>query len=157
MSSTPHLSVRAAEDDDRERLVDLLTAQLTEHAIPTRRAHIDQSIAATLADPARGFILVGLVGGAVSAVAYVSFASPLEHAGEVAWLEELYVTPEHRNLGLGKVLVSAVIERAEARGCVAVDLEVTADHFRAARLYEREGFRSMRRDHMTRPLSKWDW
>jgi ribosomal protein S18 acetylase RimI-like enzyme len=157
MSTTPHLAVRAAEASDGERLTELLAAQLEEHQIPTARSHIAKSVALMLADPDRGFLLAGTVAGSIEAVAYISFATPLEHAGEVAWLEELYVAPEHRNLGLGKRLVDAVAERAEARGCVSIELEVTADHFRAARLYEREGFRSLRRDHMARPLSKWDW
>lgn len=155
--AAPNLDIRLAEPTDAERLTELLRAQLGEHQIPTPTAHIAASVAATLRDPTRGFILTGLVDGAVEAVAYVSFANPLEHAGTVAWIEELYVTPAHRNLGLGKRLIDAVALRAEAQGCVSIDLEVTADHFRAARLYEREGFRSMRRDHMTRPLSRWDW
>lgn len=157
MSTTPDLVVRPAEPRDAERLTALLTAQLREHEIPTAPSHIAKAVALTLADPDRGFLLAATIDGSIEGVAYVSFANPLEHAGEVAWLEELYVTPEHRNLGFGKRLVDAVAERAEARGCVSIELEVTADHFRAARLYEREGFRSLRRDHMARPLSKWDW
>lgn len=155
--TTPHLDVRPAAPADAERIAALLGAQLAEHQIPTPAAHIAASVAAMLRDPSRGFILAGLVGGAIEGVAYVSFATPLEHAGEVAWIEELYVTPAHRSLGLGKRLIDAVALRAEARGCVSIELEVTADHFRAAHLYEREGFRSLRRDHMARPLSKWDW
>jgi len=43
----------------------------------------------------------------------------------VAWLEELYVAPERRNLGVGRRLVDAVAERAAARGCVSVELEAS--------------------------------
>ena len=132
-------------------------AQLREHDIPTPEPHVAASIAATLADPERGFILVATLDGAIEGVAYTSFARPLEHAGEVSWLEELYVTPEHRSAGLGRGLVDAVIARAEARGCVSVELEVEADHGRAANLYARAGFRAMRRTHWVRPLNHFDW
>ena len=157
MSSLSAIAIRPALAADAERLTALLVAQLREHDIPTPASHVAASIAATLGDPARGFILAAEVDGVVEGVAYVSFATPLEHAGEVAWLEELYVTPEQRNSGLGRGLVEAVAARAEARGCVSIELEVTAEHARAARLYEREGFQPMRRAHWVRPLSRWDW
>lgn len=149
--------IRPADAADADRVAALLLAQLREHDIPTPADHVARSIAATLADPERGFILVALAGASIEGVAYVSFATPLEHAGTVAWLEELYVTPDHRGAGLGKRLVEAVAERAEARGCVSVELEVEAEHARAAHLYEREGFRPMRRTHWMRPLSSFDW
>lgn len=153
----PDAVLRPAEPDDAPRLTALLTAQLREHGIPTPEAHVAASIAATLADPERGFILAAVVGGRVEGVAYVSFAHPLEHAGEVAWLEELYVSPAQRNLGVGAALVAAVAARAEARGCVSLELEVTRDHARAANLYERVGFRELSRQHWALPLSRWDW
>jgi GNAT superfamily N-acetyltransferase len=151
------ITIRPASPPDLARLTALLVAQLREHDIPTAEAHVAASITATLADPNRGFILAAEVDGVLEGVAYVSFASPLEHAGEVAWLEELYVTPARRGLGLGQQLVAAVIARCEARGCGSVELEVEADHARAAHLYEREGFRPMRRTHWVRPLQRWDW
>ena len=157
MSTQPDLSIRLAAPVDAARVTDLLVAQLREHDIPTAEAHVASSVAAMLADPGRGFIVVAVVEGAVEGVAYVSFTTPLEHAGEVAWLEELYVAPARRNLGIGQRLVSDVIDRAGARGCVSVDLEVVAEHVRAANLYRREGFRPMRRTHWVRPLPRWDW
>jgi len=90
-------------------------------------------------------------------VAYVSFARPLEHAGEVAWLEEIFVSPARRAQGIGQRLLTEVCRRAEARGCVSVDLEVQSDHRRALHLYLREGFQDMKRAHFTRPLKNWDW
>jgi ribosomal protein S18 acetylase RimI-like enzyme len=157
MSSPLALTVRPASPSDAERLTALLVAQLREHSITIPAASVAASIAATLGDPERGFILAAAVGDVIEGVAFVSFARPLEHAGEVAWVEELYVTPERRSLGIGRRLLDAVAERAEARGCVSLELEVQADHARAAHLYQREGFRSMRRDHLTRPLAGWDW
>lgn len=149
--------VRTATHTDADRITTLLVAQLREHAIPTAAEAVAASVAGTLGDPARGFILAATVDGVVEGVAYVSFARPLEHAGEVAWLEELYVSPAQRGLGMGRQLVAEVTARAEARGCGSVELEVEADHARAAHLYEREGFRPMRRTHWVRPLRSWDW
>ncbi|APR82231.1 Histone acetyltransferase HPA2 [Minicystis rosea] len=157
MSTRPTFTIRPAVPADAARVTILLVAQLREHEIPTDETHVASSVAAMLADPGRGFILVADGAEIIEGVAYVSFATPLEHAGEVAWLEELYVAPAQRNHGIGQALVDAVIEQAGARGCVSVDLEVEADHARAANLYERSGFRRMRRSHWVRPLARWDW
>jgi GNAT superfamily N-acetyltransferase len=59
----------------------------------------------------------------------------LEHGGEVAWLEELYVVPERREAGIGTKLLSRAIEAARERGCLPIDLEVDDGHSRATNLY----------------------
>jgi ribosomal protein S18 acetylase RimI-like enzyme len=69
-----------------------------------------------------------------------------------AWLEELYVEPAHRCGGLGTQLLHAACDVAIAEGARAVDLEVEAGHERAARLYERCGFRSHARQRWFLPL-----
>jgi GNAT superfamily N-acetyltransferase len=153
MSATTRLATPA----DAPRVVALLVAQLREHDIPTPRDHVARMVALVTSDPTRGFVLIAELEGAACGVAYVSFAAPLEHAGVVAWLEELYVAPAQRNQGVGKKLVEDVAARAEGRGCVSVDLEVEAGHARAGHLYARQGYRRMTRTHWVLPLSRWDW
>jgi ribosomal protein S18 acetylase RimI-like enzyme len=63
------------------------------------------------------------------------------------------VIPDHRSRGIGTALVSAVIERARETGSVAVDLEIDADHSRAASLYQRLGFRPLQRSRWVKELS----
>lgn len=68
-----------------------------------------------------------------------------------------FVSPARPAQGIGQRLLTEVCRRAEARGCVSVDLEVQSDHRRALHLYLREGFQDMERAHFTRPLKNWDW
>jgi ribosomal protein S18 acetylase RimI-like enzyme len=70
----------------------------------------------------------------------------------VAWLEELYVTPSYRSLGIGSALLAAVVERAHKAGVAAVDLEVDASHSRAESLYRRFGFRRLNRSRWVKEL-----
>jgi GNAT superfamily N-acetyltransferase len=135
----------------------LLMGQLREHEIPCRDENVAAALREILEDGAVGFVLVAEVGGGLVGVAYVSFARPLEHAGRVAWLEELYVSPEHRQRGVGTSLLREAAARADANGCVSMELEVKRGHERAARLYEREGFTDLERKHFARPLRSWDW
>jgi hypothetical protein len=95
--------------------------------------------------PQRGRLVVAERDGTIVGFAALSFVWPLEHAGRSAWLEELYVTPPHRERGIGTLLLRSACRYAAADGAVAIDLEVEADHARAAHLYAREGFRPLTR------------
>ena len=133
-------------------LVDLLTAQLREHAIDTPAPALARAVEGLLRDPERGRLLVATVDGAPVGVAALSFVHTLEHADRSAWLEELYVAPAHRGRGIGTALLGAACELALSSGAVAVDLEVDAAHERAAHLYARSGFRPLPRARWVRRL-----
>jgi GNAT superfamily N-acetyltransferase len=153
----PRIQVSPLAESDVSAAVALLAAQLREHAIPVDSVHVEASLRGILAHPDQGIVLVASVDERPAGVAYVSFARPLEHRGEVAWLEELYVSPESRDRGVGTRLLREAIQRADARGCVSVELEVKRGHERALNLYLREGFRDLERRHLARPLRAWDW
>jgi ribosomal protein S18 acetylase RimI-like enzyme len=56
------------------------------------------------------------------------------------WLEDLFVREEARGSGLGRALVDAALERAAARGCRRIDLDVNEQNPDALAFYERMGF-----------------
>ena len=59
-------------------------------------------------------------------------------------IQNVGVTPEHRGLGLGTVLVIQALEGFRRAGLQRVRLEVTAENTGAIRLYRRMGFRRVR-------------
>lgn len=63
-----------------------------------------------------------------------------EAGGLVVWIEELYVMPECRGLGLGRAFLDFVRRELPA---ARYRLEVERKHVRAVALYEREGFRPL--------------
>src|SRR5439155_9169489 len=130
--------------------------QLREHPVQTSEAKIESAIQGILHHPERGKILVAVGEGRPLGVAALSFAWPLEYSDRSAWLEELYVEPAARGHGIGTRLLRAALRVAAEAGAIVVDLEVEADHQRAARLYVREGFRSLARTHWVRALEPVD-
>ena len=150
----PATHVRPARRGDRERLLELLVAQLREHRIRTPRARLARAVDGVLGDPQRGRLLVATIGGRAIGLAALSFVWPLEHGGRSAWLEELYVEPSHRGRGIGRALLRAACRVAARAGAAAVDLEVDAAHRRAARLYAREGFRPLPRARWVRRFGR---
>lgn len=64
----------------------------------------------------------------------------LWYAATDCWLEDLFVRDAHRRKGLGEQLVALALERARARGCGRVELDVSESNRGAWALYERMGF-----------------
>jgi len=60
---------------------------------------------------------------------------------KVGAIQNVGITPEHRGLGLGTVLLWHSLTGFKAAGIERVSLEVTAQNSGACRLYERLGFR----------------
>jgi GNAT superfamily N-acetyltransferase len=146
----PTIVVMTAGPADRAALVDLLGAQMREHAIATDS--LAPAIDAVLADPTLGALLVAHEGARAIGVAYVSYIHSLEHGGRSAWLDELYVAPDRRDRGVGRRLLHAALDLARAQGCRAMDLVVEADHARAANHYAREGFAARTRQRFVKRL-----
>ena len=134
----------------------LLVDQLREHGIEASVDPLARVLETATTDlrRAHAFFMLAREGGRVVGVAYVVTILSAEHCGPVAWLEELYVTPDCRNRGIGTALVTAVLERAQEAGVLAVDLEIDAGHKRVISLYQRLGFRRLERSRWIRELTR---
>lgn len=67
------------------------------------------------------------------------------HHAARGWIGGMGVAPEARGQGLGQMAMDAVLGVARDRGLDHVDLEVLDDNVHASRIYERLGFRDVRR------------
>jgi GNAT superfamily N-acetyltransferase len=128
----------------------LLIDQLREHGIERSPDALARVLEAAITDMGRSFLMLARDGDRVVGVAYVATILSAEHCGPVAWLEELYVTPDCRHRGIGAALVTAVLERAKETDIMAVDLEIDAGHERVISLYQRLGFRRLERSRWVR-------
>jgi GNAT superfamily N-acetyltransferase len=145
-------TIRRAGPEHTVAIHGLLRDQLAAHRVAIADADLATAIDGVLAVPRRGFFLVAEQAGAPVGIAYVSFIWALEHGGQAAWLEELYVAPSHREGGIGSRLLEAVIAAARAAGCAAIDLEIDADHERVRSLYARHGFTALPRGRVVKRL-----
>jgi ribosomal protein S18 acetylase RimI-like enzyme len=62
-----------------------------------------------------------------------------------AYLEELYVVPQSRGEGLGRILLEVSIETARAEGASHMELGTSEDDLAARALYESAGFTNRER------------
>ena len=62
-----------------------------------------------------------------------------EAGGFVLWIEELYILPEYRSMGLGRAFLN-MLRNDPGPGVKRLRLEVEAENWRALRLYKALGF-----------------
>jgi ribosomal protein S18 acetylase RimI-like enzyme len=99
------------------------------------------SVERLIVDPATEYLLGAPGQGEPAAgVVQLRFRWSVWRAAEDCLLEDLFVAPEARRSGLGRALVQAAIDRANARGARRIELDTAERNEAAVRLYRSFGF-----------------
>jgi GNAT superfamily N-acetyltransferase len=64
----------------------------------------------------------------------------LEHQGLTAEIDELFVVPAHRGLGVGHQMLTAAETHFRIEGCTSVSLQLGRSNEAARKFYRRHGF-----------------
>lgn len=112
---------------------------------------VRSSLAELLQNPVYG--LIYLISDDNRAIAYlvICFDYSLEYRGKGAWVDELFVAPDHRQRGIGAYLLDLAESASREHGAQFLHLEVGHGN-RAVELYRRRGFVDHNRYLMTKPL-----
>jgi GNAT superfamily N-acetyltransferase len=112
---------------------------------------VRSSLAELLQNPVYG--LIYLISDDNRAIAYlvICFDYSLEYRGKGAWVDELFVEPEHRQQGIGAYLLDLAESASREHSAQFLHLEVGHGN-RAVELYRRRGFVDHNRYLMTKPL-----
>ena len=105
-----------------------LTAQVRERLVPALR------------DLPNALVLLAFAEQRAVGVAVCFFGFSTFQARPLLNVHDLAVVPEHRGIGIGRVLLDAAEAHARHRGCCKLTLEVQDDNRRARALYESFGF-----------------
>lgn len=142
--AVPAFTIRQARSEDSEALIGLMI----ELARYEKLDHIFVNDAETLrqwlfASPVASALIAEIDGAAIGyAVFFRSFSSFLGKPGY--WLEDLYVTPEHRGSGVGKALLAELARVAVSEQCGRVEWAVLDWNQTAIDFYQRIGADVMR-------------
>jgi GNAT superfamily N-acetyltransferase len=104
-------------------------------------AEVADGVSRLLDDDDTEFLLAAPDDGAPAAVvAQLRFRYGIWRTGGDCLLEDLFVDGTARGAGLGRALLDATLERARARGCRRIELDVNERNEAAVRLYGSFGF-----------------
>lgn len=137
---------RPATGDDVERLAELATAAKAELAAnrggsiwvrrEARAATDDAAMSAALAAP--GLVVAGTIDEVVVGYAIVR-PDRLADGAVLGVLEDLYVEPDARGVGVGEALMDQVLAWAAANGCTGLDSMVLPGDRAAKNFFESFG------------------
>jgi ribosomal protein S18 acetylase RimI-like enzyme len=127
---------------------------LAEHlpAIPFDEGEVGTALGKFLADAELGKAWLIWVGERAAGYVILTLGYSFEFRGRDAFIDELYVAPEFRRRGLGRLAMEFVEERAREMGVNAVHLEVDRENQPARELYRRSGYADPGRYLMTKWL-----
>jgi diamine N-acetyltransferase len=84
--------------------------------------------------------------------AIVLYGYSLEYGGRVLELDELYLIPEARGLGLGSAVLAFVQAQAKAMDAVVITLETEANNQNAQMFYQKHGYTVLERQILRKKL-----
>jgi ribosomal protein S18 acetylase RimI-like enzyme len=100
---------------------------------------IGATVAALLRDSDTDFLLAA-ADGEPAGVCQLRYRLAVWTGADDCWLEDLFVVAEARRSGLGRALVTEALERARARGCGRIELDVDEANTGAIAFYRALGF-----------------
>lgn len=111
-----------------------------------------QAVQNLMEEPAFGYAYLIQHEGQSAGYLVMTFWYSLEFRGRSAFIDEIYLRPDFRNLGLGSQVIESVSSACKAQGIKTLRLEVEHENTRAQAVYRKNGFEAHPRDLMTKWL-----
>ncbi len=146
------LLIRTATEADLPRLLPMMVDFNRLESIDWTFERGERALRQLLSSPELGFVGLGEVDEQTCGYFVLTYGYDLEWNGRDAFLTELYLVPEARGRGLGRLLLGAAEATAVGRGSRALHLMVRPENAPAFGLYVRMGFREGARRLLTKPL-----
>jgi GNAT superfamily N-acetyltransferase len=93
-----------------------------------------------LEDASLGRVWITRVYGEPAGYLLAVYVFSLEHQGLTAEIDEFFVLPQHRGLGLGARMLEAAETRFRDEGCTNVSLQLGRSNEAARKFYQEHGF-----------------
>ena len=138
---SPQVDIRSATRADVRTLVTLVEQYWRFEAIEgfdaTRIAALFERLTA---QPTLGHAWIATVDGQPAGYLLAVYVFSLEYQGLTAEIDELFVVPRHRRLGLGAKLLATAENAFRDGGCTVAFLQIGRDNADARAFYRRHGY-----------------
>jgi diamine N-acetyltransferase len=135
------VTCREASNADLEQIVAFMRALYAEDgSTPLVVDRATSALRQLLDHPEHGSVWLIEVSSVPAGYLILTWGYSLEFHGRDAFIDELYVAPTYRGIGVGRQAMELAEHEARARGVQALHLEVEPENVRAQALYRRTGF-----------------
>jgi len=93
-----------------------------------------------MSDDSLGHVWLAEVDGNAAGYLLAVYVFSLEHQGLTAEIDEFFVGPAYRSLGIGSQLLAAAEATFRIRGCTNIALQIGRDNDEARAFYRRHGY-----------------
>ena len=137
-------AIRTALRSDLDAVLELMAGYYRDDGLEFAAANA-QAMARLLCEPQWGEVSLLELDGKVIGYVALCIGYSLELGGNDAFVDEVFVVPEHRGRGYGRLLLEHLALRARARGVRALHLEVDRSNTAARELYASLGYEARAR------------
>lgn len=109
------------------------------------REKTGKNLSCFIDDPRLGRAWIINIDGLMAGYLVLAFGFSFENNGRDAFIDELYLKPEYRHKGIGKLAMEFLEREAFSLGVSVIHLEVGQHNQNGMRLYESQGYRNNNR------------
>lgn len=144
----PTVLIERAQERDIFELAQMYAEDMRTLDFDRKPADLLPLVKATLAEQGKGVhtFVARVEGAGLAGVLLADAFWSLKVSGRALWIEELYVRPDFRRLGIGVRLVEHLLEWAEGAGYLGVELEAYRMNTAASLLYRELDFKRLARE-----------
>ncbi len=124
---------------DVESLLTLMHDFYAESGFTLKRASASAALQSLLSSPSMGCIWLAFSNSVPVGHAVLTVRFTMEHEGLSGYIDDLYVQPQYRRLGVGGRLLHELVAECRSRGCKSLQVEVRQENAAALSLYGRLG------------------
>jgi ribosomal protein S18 acetylase RimI-like enzyme len=143
------VSTKTATSEDVDDLLDLMSDFYAESAYDLNRELSRRALDDLIEHPSWGRVWLVRHDGRTAGYIVLTVCFSMEYGGLSGNVDDLFVRPEFRRRGLGRLAMEALLSECRQRDVRAVHVEVDQNNRRAKNLYGKVGFREDDRELMT--------
>ena len=138
---TRAINITPATTADIERLLPLVEQYWRFEAIEGFDARrLAELLQRVMSDESLGHVWLAEVDGNAAGYLLAVYVFSLEHQGLTAEIDEFFVGPAYRSLGIGSQLLASAEATFRLRGCTNVALQIGRDNDEARAFYRAHGY-----------------
>lgn len=154
MEVAPRVLIEVAQQSDLDLILPLVQQFYSHFHYRFDLGEKQAQLGEFVATPALGRLLAIKSNGALVGYALIAFSYGLEFGGRVAFIDELFILPSARSLGVGSAALAQIETLCAECGIRALRLEVEDGNSKATPLYLRTEYSDHRRRLLTKALQR---